>query len=107
MDNKQKKLVAIINKNIREICQYELQVDVDFYTITDVWLSSDHSYCRVFVSFFTHPKENVEKLNKVKGFVRSELAHRLDLRRVPEVEFILDDGYEKEKHIDDLLNKKN
>ena len=44
-------------------------------------------------------------LNKAKGFIRSELASKLDTRRVPEIRFVLDEGYKKEERIAELLKK--
>lgn len=108
MANNVERIKATIAKNIREIVQYELNVEkIDFMTITDIEVSSDHSYAKVFVSFFTNPEKNLEKLNKVKGFVRSALAKRIKLRRVPEIVFVLDDTYFKEKRLNDLLNKES
>lgn len=108
MTNNVERIKATIAKNIREIVQYELNVEkIDFMTITDIEVSSDHSYAKVFVSFFTNPEKNLEKLNKVKGFVRSALAKRIKLRRVPEISFVLDDTYFKEKRLNDLLNKES
>ena len=108
MANNVERIKATIAKNIREIVQYELNVEkIDFMTITDIEVSSDHSYAKVFVSFFTNPEKNLEKLNKVKGFVRSALAKRIKLRRVPEILFVLDDSYFKEKRLNDLLNKES
>ncbi|HBS10892.1 MAG TPA: 30S ribosome-binding factor RbfA [Firmicutes bacterium] len=106
MANNVERIKASIAKNIREIVQYELHVDkIDFMTITNIEVSSDHSYAKIFVSFFQNPQKNVEKLNKVKGFVRSALSKRLKLRRVPEIQFVLDDTYFKEQRLNDLLNK--
>ena len=50
-------------------------------------------------------KPSMEVLNKAKGFIRSELAQKLDIRRVPEIRFVVDDGYQKEARITELLNK--
>lgn len=106
MANNVSRLKANIDKNIREIVQYELHSEkIDFLTITHIDVSDDHSYAKVYVTFFTNPTKNVENLNKLKGFVRSALAKRIKLRRVPEITFVLDDTYEKEKELENLLNE--
>ena len=46
----------------------------------------------------------MDVLEKSKGFIRSALAKRLDTRRVPEINFVLDEGF-KEAKITELLNK--
>lgn len=109
MANKLGRLKTVISKNIKEICEYELKNEnIDFFTITDVVVSDDHSYAKVYVSFFKNADKNLDKLNRAKGYVRSSLAKKLDTRRVPEVFFVLDDTYEKQKHFEEVLeNAKN
>lgn len=106
MANNVEKIKANISKNIREIMQYELNIpNLDFFTITEVEVSSDHSYAKIYVSFLKDPTKNIEKLNKVKGFVRKALASRIKLRRTPEINFVLDDSFLKMEKLDNLLNK--
>ena len=106
MANSTKRVQALIAKNIREIISFELNSEkIDFLTISEFDVSSDHSYAKVYVSFFTNPHQNLENLNKLKGFVRSALAKRVKLRRVPEIEFVLDDGFLREERMEKLLNK--
>lgn len=106
MANSVERIKANIAKNIREIVQYDLNSEkIDFLTITDIEVSSDHSYAKVYVSFFNNPQKNLEALNKVKGFVRSELARRIKLRRVPEITFVLDNTFNEQQKLDSLLNK--
>jgi ribosome-binding factor A len=106
MANKNERLKAIISKNIKDICQFELKNEkIGFFTITDVEVSSDHSYAKVYVSFFDDKQNNLERLNRARGFVRSSLAEKIDTRRVPEITFVLDDSYEKQKHFEEVLSE--
>lgn len=104
---KQKRLEGIIRRNISEIIQYELKdPDVGFITVTDVKVSNDHSYATVFVTFMTtgyKRKEGLEALQRARGFIRSMLARRLDIRRCPELLFKIDEVEEKGRRIDELL----
>lgn len=108
MANKQERIASIIRKNIAEIIQFELRdPHLGFVSIPEVKVSKDFSYAKVYVSFINEkdaPK-GLEILNKAKGFIRSELASRMDTRRVPEISFVLDEGYKKEARIVELLNK--
>ena len=85
--------------------------DKDFknVTITAVDVSSDFSYAKVYVSFLTskHPETNLEELNKCKGFVRSSLAKKIDIRKTPEITFYLDETYEKVNRLDEILKKES
>ena len=106
MSNNLERLQAEIAKDVREIVQYDIKDEtIGFLTITDVIVSSDHSYCEIFVSFFNNPTKNLEKLNHKKGFVRSALAKRIKTRRVPEIEFVVDNSFLNFKKVDDALKK--
>lgn len=106
MANKAGRLKAIISKNIKDICEFELTNEkIGFFTITDVIVSSDHSYAKVYVSFLQNAKEGIERLNRAKGYVRSSLAKKIDTRRVPEITFVLDDSFEKQKHLEEVLKE--
>ena len=107
MANKQERIAAIIRKNIAEIIQFQIRdPKLGFVSIPEVKVSKDFSYATVYVSFINEADEapSLEVLNKAKGFIRSELAKRLDIRRVPEIRFKVDDGWKKEARIEELLN---
>jgi len=108
MANKQERIASIIRKNIVEIIQFEIRdPKLGFVSIPEVRVSKDFSYATVYVSFLNEADEkpSLEVLNKAKGFIRTELASKLDTRRVPEIRFVVDDGYKKEARIEELLNK--
>ena len=74
--------------------------------MTDVKVSNDHSYATVFVTFMGagyKKKEGLEALHRARGFIRSMLAQRLDIRRCPELIFKIDEVEEKGRRIDELL----
>ena len=108
MANKQERIATIIRKNIAEIIQFQVKdPHLGFVSIPEVKVSKDFSYATVYVSFFKDEDivPSLEVLNKAKGFIRSELATKLDTRRVPEIRFVLDEGYKKEERITELLKK--
>ena len=109
MANKQERIASIIRKNIAEIIQFQVKdPHLGFVSIPEVKVSKDFSYATVYVSFFKDEdiEPSLEVLNKAKGFIRSELASKLDTRRVPEIRFVLDEGYKKEERINELLKNK-
>ena len=108
MANKQERIASIIRKNIVEIIQFQIRdPHLGFVSIPEVRVSKDFSYATVYVSFIKEEdvEPSLEVLNKAKGFIRSELASKLDIRRVPEIRFVLDEGYKKEERISELLRK--
>lgn len=107
MADRTARIQSIISKNITEIIHYELKNPrIGFCTVSEVWVSSDFSYARVYVSFLgaKYPKQNLEELNKTRGYVRSSLAKKLDIRKTPEISFYLDETYEKINRLDELLS---
>jgi ribosome-binding factor A len=81
---------------------------IGFATVTRVELSADLHHAQVFVSVLGSPEEqqsSIEGLSSAGGFLRHEIGHRLALRRVPELVFILDQGLEAGEKIDMLLQK--
>lgn len=108
MANKQERIATIIRKNIAEIIQFQVKdPHLGFVSIPEVRVSKDFSYATVYVSFIKEEEieSSLEVLNKAKGFIRSELASKMDTRRVPEIRFVLDEGYKKEERIIELLKK--
>lgn len=79
-----------------------------FASITEVRMTPDLKQAKIYVSV-TGPeneqKNTVKALNAAAGFIRHELTERLQLRRSPELLFVLDRSEEYGRHIDDLLRR--
>ena len=108
MPDRQLRIETIIKKNITEIISLKLNdPHLGFLTITEVKVSKDFSHAKVYVSFILDKDKEpgMQTLNKAKGFIRSELAKTIDIRRCPDITFVLDDGYEKEARIDEALKR--
>lgn len=76
--------------------------------ISEVRLAEGMRTVRIFVTLeggLTERSEALAGLRAASGFIRHELVERLQLRRAPEVIFMLDESEEYGQHIDDLLRK--
>ena len=106
---KQKRLESIIRKDVSDIVQFDLKdPKVGFVTITDVGVSNDHSYAKVYCQFLgkeERAEAGLKALNRAKGFIRSELSQRLDIRRTPELTFVKDETEEKGRRIDEIIEE--
>lgn len=111
MGLKKDKMDNIIQKEVSEIIQFELKnPKIGFVTITDVDVTSDMSYAKIFVSFLgqdARREAGLKALNQSKGFIRSELAKRLTIRKTPELIFQLDNSLEKGNKIEKILHDIN
>ncbi|MEG2685321.1 MAG: 30S ribosome-binding factor RbfA, partial [Erysipelotrichaceae bacterium] len=94
MANKSVKIAGIIQKNVSEIIQFDLKdPKIGFVTITDVEVTSDLSYAKVYVSFLgaeARKTAGLAALNRSKGFIRTGLSKKMSIRKVPELIFVLD-----------------
>lgn len=81
--------------------------DISFVTITDVDVSSDLSYAKVYYTVLDLSKKETTQLalDKASSFIRKELASRVEVRNTPELKFIYDNSEEYGNHIDELLEK--
>lgn len=107
--SKNEKMNHIVMKAVSEIIQFELKnPKLGFVTITDVEVTNDHSYAKIFVSFLGKEERNqagLKVLNQSKGFIRSELAKRLSIRKTPELIFEIDRSLEQGNKIEKLLSE--
>lgn len=81
---------------------------VGFVTITRVEVTPDLHHARVYVSILgsgEEQKASLEGLTSAAGFLRHEVSHQLQLRRAPELSFIIDPGAEAVERIDMLLQQ--
>jgi ribosome-binding factor A len=80
----------------------------NFVTLTEVSVSADLRYAKVFVSCLGSGEDKQQILNGLtaaSGFLRNQLAKRLRMRRVPELSFYWDDSIERGAHILQLIDK--
>ena len=77
-------------------------------SVTDVEVTHDLSFARVFVSIMGSPAEReatMEALAHAAGFVRHELSPRLGLREVPDVRFVHDTSLDRGARVEELLKR--
>ncbi len=66
-------------------------------TVMDLSLTKDMSLARVYISSMDGAQGSqkaVEGLSSAKGFIKKEISHRLQLRKIPDLEFIADNSVE-------------
>ena len=94
-------------KEISQIINYELKNPnvTGMISVTKVKVTTDLSYATVYVSILNSKdiKETLAGLKKSSGYIRSELAKRVNLRNTPEILFELDDSIEYGAKIDSIL----
>ncbi len=96
-------------KKLSQIIGYELKNPniTGLISVTKVKVTNDLKYAKVYVSILNskNVKETLAGLKKSSGFIRSELAKRVNLRNTPELIFELDDSLEYGARIDTILKE--
>ena len=99
----------LIRHEISELLQRQVKDPrlSKFIAVTEVSTSPDLRYAKVFVSCMGGGEEKRETLSGLaaaSGFFRNQLARRLRLRRIPELNFQWDDSIERGAHLLQLID---
>ena len=97
----------IIERELASIIFSEVHNElIKFVSITKVALNKDMSVAMVWYTVLGNDGEieaTKKALEQAKGFLRSELAHRLDLRKTPELRFKYDESLAYGNHINEVI----
>jgi ribosome-binding factor A len=110
MSHRMERVNTQIKREISELIQREVRdprLD-EFISVTEVSVSPDLRYARVYVSSVGGQEKETQilgALNSASGFLRSELAKNIRLRRMPELHFQWDNSIEKGDRILRLIDE--
>jgi ribosome-binding factor A len=79
-----------------------------FVIVTEVATSPDLRHAKVLITRMGSKQEREESLSALasaSGFLRSELAKHLKLRRIPQLNFQLDDSIERGARLLELIDR--
>lgn len=98
-----------LKKEISQIINYELQNPkvTGLISVTKAKITPDLKYAKIYVSILNskNVKETLANLKKSSGYIRTEIAKRINLRITPELIFELDDSMEYGAKIDQILKE--
>lgn len=107
--NRQKKIAGVLQKDLIDILQGEARdwLKGIIISITKVYVTSDLGEAKVYVSVFPskHRDKLMEGIKENSSTIRYELARRTknQLRRMPNLEFFMDDSLDYIEGIDSAL----
>lgn len=104
------KIGRLIQKELGDIFQKQTQgMPGTLISVSVVRVSPDLSVARVYLSFFPSDKakELLEAVRANTKAIRYDLGQRirLQVRKIPELSFFIDDSLDYIERIDDLLQK--
>lgn len=109
--NRSQRVAQEIKKEIAVILQREVKDPrIGMVTVSDVELSRDLVYAKVFVTFLFDQdeqavKQGMDGLEKASGYIRSLLGKAMQLRIVPELRFEYDNSLVEGMRMSNLVSK--
>ena len=101
-----------VQRELSEIIRLEIKdprVNGAMTSVVAVEVTPDLKYCKAYISVLgdeERAKEAITGLKSAVGYIRRELARRVNLRNTPEISFVLDQsieyGVRMSKMIDDV-----
>ena len=107
------RVAALIKREVSQMLLHDVKDDrvgAGMVSVTDVVVAGDLQHAKIFVSIYGSDEVRAETMAGLKsatGYVRSELGHRVRLRRTPEVVFLEDRSLERGTRILSLLERLN
>lgn len=101
-----KHLETTVQRVLVDILRNDVKEDLGFITVTEVKITNELSYMTVYYTVFgdEKKKEKTHKaLERANGFIKNQIAHKVKMRKVPELIFKYDEAYEKGKRIDEII----
>jgi len=94
----------------REVAELvRLQINdprVRLVTITGVEVAGDYSHAKIFFTRMDGKHEEaLQGLERAAGFIRSQLAHSIKLRIMPQLHFVFDSSVERGSHLSQLIDQ--
>ncbi|ACL06418.1 30S ribosome-binding factor RbfA [Desulfatibacillum aliphaticivorans] len=97
----QQELSALIQKRIND-------PRLEWATITGVKMTKDLKIARVYYCVFGEEEKKIkvgEAFQQAHGFIKRELAKKLGLRYMPELEFFFDESFDYGRKIESILRE--
>lgn len=109
-NNRMQKVNEELKREISNIISLKLSNSLlrkGLISVTKVDTSPDLKYARVYVSMINigNKKEALKALKKSSGFVRTEIAQKVNLKYTPELIFEFDESIEYGDRIDNILKE--
>ena len=105
---KLERLNSSIQREVSLILANEMKDrQIQFVTVTAAKTAKDLSSCKVYVTVLDKERkeDTLDSLKNARGFVRSALAQRLDIRHVPEIDFVYDESIEYGMKIEEIIKE--
>ncbi len=102
------RVASLIGREISLIISQKLKDPrLGMVTITKVTVSGDLKEAKIYFTTLGDSKNDLHILEGAKGFIRTTLAHRIRIKFIPDLHFIVDESQKYGDKIDRLLEELN
>lgn len=107
---KNTKINMEVQRELSEIIRTEVKdpgLEGAMVTVVSAQVTPDLKYCKAYISVLGSEEaaqNALEGLRRAVGFIRKELARRVNLRNTPEIKFILDQSIQYGVHMSRLID---
>ena len=109
--SRSERMAEQVRRVLAEIVQDEIKDPrLGFFSFTEVRMSRDLSHAVVYTSVLevegkgeNQLQETVDVLNRAAGFIRKQIARRIQARIVPTLKFVADDSAARGSEMDVLI----
>lgn len=108
MSVKIERIASNMIKEISYILMTEIKdQDIKFVTITDCKVTNDLSFAKLYYTTLNEDRktETEKALKSAAGYIRRQLAERIDIRHIPELQFIYDESIAYGKKIENIIEQ--
>lgn len=100
-----------VQRELSEIIRMEIKdprVSAAMTSVVSVEVAPDLKHCKAYISVLGSEEaaqNAIAALKRAVGYIRRELARRINLRNTPEITFILDQSIEYGVHMSNLITQ--
>lgn len=108
--NRTDRVAEMLQRELSQLIQREIKDPrlPSFVTISNVSVSRDLSYAKVYFTTLTGDKQEVATiLNAASSYLRSLLAKSIKMYTMPQLNFVYDASIEYARHLTQLINEAN
>ena len=105
------KVSSLLKKELSLILNNDLSEEIiseNFISISRIEISPDLYYCKIYITSSVDDEKKVkivDCLNNSKSFIRYKLTQRIQMRKIPELTFKVDQALEKGLDVLKVLDK--
>ncbi len=105
---RKERLDELLRRELETIISYEMEDPrLENVTVTDVDVARDLQMVRVYVAVLDQNRREqdvLEGLERAKGYIRNQIAGRVQLRRLPDLVFRIDRTLAQAQRVDAILD---